>query len=201
MPGDRPVNVLIVGVGGQGIILAGKVLAGAARLAGFDVKTSEVHGMAQRGGSVVTHVRFGRRVYSPLIPEGEVDCLIAFERLEALRWVNSLRPGGILIVNDYAIPPITTLSGREPYPGGILEELEARSPNMVTVRAFELARAAGSARSVNIVLLGVASRFLGVEKSCWLDALGESIPSRFMDVNLRAFMSGAGLTLTTRRSS
>ncbi|HHV61366.1 MAG TPA: indolepyruvate oxidoreductase subunit beta [Firmicutes bacterium] len=192
-PGDRPLNVLIVGVGGQGIILAGKVMAGAARSAGLDVKASEVHGMAQRGGSVVTHVRFGKKVYSPLIPEGEVDCLIAFERLEALRWAHSLRPGGILIVNDYAIPPITTLSGKEAYPGGILEQLATVCRNMISVKALDLARAAGSARAVNIVLLGVASRFLGIEESCWVDALKESVPPRFVDANLRAFMSGARL--------
>ena len=184
-------NLLLVGVGGQGTILASKIIAEVAMMQGHDVKMSEIHGMAQRGGSVVTQVRIGEKVYSPLIEEGEADFIVAFEKLEALRWVHYLREGGSIIVNDQQIDPMTVITGQRTYPPDVLESLEKHSQGVVTVHALTLAREVGNIRTVNTVLLGSLARRLGsIPKDSWIEAMKKAVPSRFLDVNLKAFEAG-----------
>lgn len=183
-------NVLMAGVGGQGIIVAGHALAVAAAAAGMDVKKSDVHGMAQRGGSVVSHIRFGDKVYSPLIPDGEADMLMATERLEALRYLPFVRKGGKLVVNTQIIPPPDVTSGKQPYPAKILERLKAFDPEIIAFDSLEVAATIGEPRASTIALLGALSvRFLFDEKT-WMDALKASVPRKVVDVNIKAFLAG-----------
>lgn len=184
-----PVDILMVGVGGQGTILASKILAHTAREAGYDVKVSEIHGMAQRGGSVVTHVRLGGKIYSPLIPEGEADIILAFEQLEALRWLNCLKSGGTIIVNRQAIPPVPVLAGSAQYPEKIIEHLQRRVCTLV-VDALNQAVVCGDARAANVVLLGALARHLTIPVDLWYKALTRCVPSRFLEVNRAAFQAG-----------
>jgi indolepyruvate ferredoxin oxidoreductase beta subunit len=186
---ERPTSVLIVGVGGQGTILAGKVLASAAMLSGLDVKMSETHGMAQRGGSVVTQVRFGREVWSPVIDPGEVDHILAFEQLEALRWSHYLRPGGVIVVSTQTVNPMPVLLGTATYPADVLQTLRSRG-RVVALDAPALAEAAGNARTSNIVLVGCLARRLNLDRDCWDAALVSSIKPKFLDVNKAAFRLG-----------
>ena len=146
-------NILLVGVGGQGTILASKVLSEGLVRAGYDVKMSEIHDMSQRGGSVTTHVRFGTRVYSPIVNEGEADILVSFEKVEAVRWLAYLRPGGMLVLNDYEIHPLSVLTGAARYPGDIVERLRAEVPNLLVLNAAEMATRLGNVKTQNIVLL------------------------------------------------
>jgi indolepyruvate ferredoxin oxidoreductase beta subunit len=183
-------NILIVGVGGQGTLLAGKVLAKAALAAGNDVKVSEVHGMAQRGGSVVTEVRFGPEVYSPLIPKGEGDVIVAFEQLEALRWLPYLKPGGRVIVSDQKIEPMPVILGAAEYPEGIAERIQKTCPGTVAVSALAIARECGNERAVNVVLLGVLAGILNLPDSDWEYALGQSVPPATLEANRAAFRAG-----------
>ncbi|MBN2565239.1 MAG: indolepyruvate oxidoreductase subunit beta [Candidatus Eisenbacteria bacterium] len=183
---DRTVNVFISGVGGQGILLASEILSDVALAHGMDVKKSEVHGMAQRGGSVVSHVRFGKKVYSPVIAEGEADLLVSFEKMEALRWVHYLSPDGTVIVNDQEIVP----SGLERYPEGIDKMLSDRSPDALLIDAFKLANEAGHPRAVNTVMLGAFSNYLDFPDQDWRDAIAKRVPSKTVDINLRAFDLG-----------
>lgn len=176
-------NLLLAGVGGQGIILAGDLVAELALDAEYDVKKSEVHGMAQRGGAVVSHVRLGRKVHSPVIVEGEATHLVAFEQMEALRWIHMLSPGGPLIVNEQRIIP----SGLTAYPEGIRDAIAARCPQAVFVDGAGVAKRAGNIRAVNIVLLGTLSRYLDFEITQWERAIRRRVPERWVDVNLRAF--------------
>jgi indolepyruvate ferredoxin oxidoreductase beta subunit len=182
-------NVLIVGVGGQGTLLASKIIGQAAMQEGYDVKLSEVHGMAQRGGSVVTHVRFGPQVFSPLVEKGEADIILAFEKLEALRWSTYLRQGGLLVVNDQEIPPMPVIMGAAIYPQGICERLAA-DKRIIRVNALEMARSAGESRAVNVVLLGVAARSLSFSRKVWENALVEAVPSKALAINQKAFALG-----------
>jgi indolepyruvate ferredoxin oxidoreductase beta subunit len=182
------VNLLLAGVGGQGIILAGDLVADLALDAGYDVKKSEVHGMAQRGGSVVSHVRLARKVYSPVISEGQATHLVAFERMEALRWTHMLSPGGTLIVNEQEIIP----SGLTTYPEGVVEGITSRCPQAVFVDGRDLAAKAGNLRAVNIVLLGTLSRYLEFGGSQWERAIRNRVPEKWVDVNLKAFAMGRG---------
>lgn len=184
----EPANLLLAGVGGQGIILAGDLVADLALDADYDVKKSEVHGMAQRGGAVVSHVRFGRKVYSPVIVEGQATHLVAFEQMEGLRWIHMLTPGGTLIVNDEKIIP----SGVTAYPEGIRESIIGRCPQAVFVDGSRLANQAGNLRTVNVVLLGAVSRYLDFEVKQWERAIRNKVPERFLDVNLKAFHLGRG---------
>ncbi len=183
-------NILIVGVGGQGTLLASKVIGGAAQLSGFDVKQSEVHGMAQRGGSVVTYVRFANKVFSPLVEKGQADIILAFEKLEAWRWADYLKPEGTIIVNDQEIPPMPVIIGAAAYPEGIYERISAAGIKLIQVDALSLAKKIGEARAVNIILLGVAAKMLGFDRQVWEQAIAESIPAKALKVNLQAFATG-----------
>lgn len=183
-------NILIVGVGGQGTLLASKVLAKVAVMAGYDVKVSEVHGMAQRGGSVVTQVRYGSRVFSPLIPKGEADVIVAFEQLEALRWMPYLRPGGRVIVNDQIIEPMPVILGAASYPDSIPERIRESCPGTLVVSAQGIARNCGSERSANIVLLGILAGTLELPETGWDTALAQSVPPATLEVNRAAFRAG-----------
>jgi len=186
----RTQNILLVGVGGQGTILAAKILAEVAVLQGLDVKMSEVHGMAQRGGSVVTHVRMGEKVYSPLVEEGEADYIVAFEKLEALRWAHYLREGGSIVVNDQRIDPMTVITGQAPYPPEILETLQAGAECVVVIDALQLAREVGSIKAVNVVLLGALARAMPIENEQWLEAIHRIVPAKTLELNLKAFAAG-----------
>lgn len=186
----KPVDVLMVGVGGQGTILASNVLSTAAQLAGYDIKMSEIHGMAQRGGSVSTQVRLGEKVYSPLICEGTADVIMAFEKLEALRWLDFLKPGGSIIINDQAIAPVPVLAGLVEYPAGIIEAIKARVPETLAVDAFNIARTCGEARAANVVLVGALARRLPIPVEIWLKALEARVPPKFIEANRAAFNAG-----------
>ena len=182
-------NIVISGVGGQGIILASNVLCFTAFLEGLDVKKSEVHGMAQRGGSVITHVRFGKKVYSPLIEEGKGDFILAFEKLEALRYIHYLRKNGIVIVNDREIPPMSVLVGSASYPTNIEKKLEKYGKTHF-IDAANIALELGNIRTVNIILLGVLSRFLNFKQESWEEAIRKNVKERFVDLNITAFNRG-----------
>lgn len=189
----RSTNFLLVGVGGQGTLLASNVLAQVGVRAGFDVKKAEVHGMAQRGGSVSSHVRWGERVYSPLIAQGEVDYLLSFETLEALRYVEMLRPGGTVLVSTTRIPPLSVSSGDDVYPGD--EEVQ-RIIGEVTdklhfIPSLRLAEAAGNPRAHNMVMLGaLANRIAEIAPETWLEVIAELVPVKSVEVNRRAFQMG-----------
>ena len=190
----KTVNVMIVGVGGQGSLLASKLLGQVLLDAGYDVKVSEVHGMSQRGGSVVTYVRFGDRVDSPIIDKGESDFIISFEKLEGARYADYLAPGGKLIVNTQEIDPMPVIVGKAVYPSDILNELESKDIAVDAVDALSLAESAGTSKAVNVVLLGrLAHSLPAVRKEAWLDAIRRSVKPKFIDVNLRAFELGYSL--------
>jgi len=186
-------NVFLAGVGGQGILLASEVLGEAFLSSGYDVKKSEVHGMAQRGGAVTTHLRFGPKVYSPLIEPGAADLLIAFEKLEALRFLHYLKPDGVAVVNAQEIPPAPVSSGRERYPDGIEERLREVTSQVHVVDALGAALALHEVRAVNMVMTGAASHFLPLTEEAYVEALKVRLPARFVDVNVRAFRAGRAL--------
>ena len=185
-------NILFCGVGGQGTILVSKVLAAALVAAGYDVKMSEIHGMSQRGGSVTTQVRYGEKVYSPIIDEGAADILVAFETMEAMRNLKSLKPGGWVVVNDCEIPTATTLSGIQEYPQDILSRLSAAAPVRV-IRAEAVARELGNPKVQNMVLLGALVRLMGLEELNWEGAVAECVKLSFIEINIRALKRGEEL--------
>ena len=191
---DNVFGVYITGVGGQGILLASEVLSEVARKAGMDVKKSEVHGMAQRGGSVVGHVKFGPKVASPLIAEAEADVLLSFEKLEALRHINFLKPGGKIIVNDQQIDPAPVASGLMDYPGDVWDRIKTAVGDAVMVPAMKLAKEAGTSRAANVVMLGALSKFLPFDKRLWLEAIEERVPPKYIEMNKKAFESGIAAT-------
>ena len=185
-----PCSITLVGVGGQGTILTSDLLALAAMHAGFDVKKSEIHGMSQRGGSVVSQVRYGQLVRSPIIPEGATDVLVAFERNEALRFAHLLKPGGILLVNDAERIPVTVSSGAQP-PAERISERLAAYPGLHLVPADKIAAEVGNVRTANVVLVGTLSKLLGaIPDTAWQSALRQRVPAKFLDVNLSAFAAG-----------
>ncbi len=186
---DKITNVIICGVGGQGILLASDILCTAAFLAGNDVKKSEIHGMAQRGGSVITHIRFGKKVYSPLIEEGGADFILSFEKLEALRYYYYVKKNGIMIVNDLELPPMTVLIGGKTYPEKIIDTLQ-KIGYVHLISAQDIALKLGNVRAVNIVLLGSLARLLDFEKKVWIDAIKENVKPQYVDLNVRAFEQG-----------
>lgn len=187
---DR-LNLLIVGVGGQGTLLASRILGTVALKMNFDVKVSEVHGMSQRGGSVVTYVKFGEKVYSPLIEKGEADLIIAFEELEALRWIDYLTKDGKMIINEQEINPMPVIIGKAKYPENIIAVLEAKH-NIFSLDALKIARECGTIKAVNIVLLGVMAKLTGIDKQIFLDAIHEVVPAKVLEVNVKAFEEGYG---------
>jgi indolepyruvate ferredoxin oxidoreductase beta subunit len=191
---ERVTNLLLVGVGGQGILLASEILSETFMLAGFDVKKSEIHGMSQRGGSVVSHVRYGREVFSPIVPEGEGDILFGFEIMETCRYLPLLKPGGTVVANDLRISPPSVLMGREIYPEGIAERIKDQFPDFLLVDGERLAADAGNRRAANTVLLGAVSRRLDVAEEYWLQALERMVPRKALEVNRRAFMLGRELS-------
>lgn len=185
----KTTSIMIVGVGGQGTLLASKLLGNVLLRQGFDVKLSEVHGMSQRGGSVVTYVRFGEKVYSPVVDLGEADYILSFELLESARWISHLKKGGQLVTNTHQTPPMPVITGAAEYPQDIVEKLRARA-NVIALDALPLAEQAGSARAVNVVLIGVLSKLMPFDESVWREAIAETVPKKFLEVNLRAFELG-----------
>lgn len=186
-------NILLVGVGGQGILLASEILAETVMLAGFDVKKSEIHGMSQRGGSVVSHVRYGKEVFSPIVPEGEGDILFGFELMETCRSLPLLRQGGAVIANDLRISPPSVLMGQETYPEGLSEKIKAAFPDFLLVDGQRLAADAGNVRAANTVLLGAVSKRLDIPEEYWLKALEKMVPAKAVEVNKKAFQLGRSL--------
>jgi indolepyruvate ferredoxin oxidoreductase beta subunit len=182
-------NVLIAGVGGQGAVLGSELLALAAMAAGRDVKQGEFHGVAQRGGAVFSHVRFGDRVHSPMAPRGEVDFLVALEKLEALRYAHFVRAGGTVIVNDHKVEPIR-LGDQRPYPDEAVAFLEGKGFRVIAVEATQRALELGDHRAANVLLLGVLSRSLDIADDVWDRVLRERIPERYLELNRRAFAAG-----------
>lgn len=183
------VNILIVGVGGQGTLLASTVLGNLALNAGLDVKLSEVHGMAQRGGSVVTHVRFGEKVYAPIVDKGQADIIIAFEELEALRYLSFLKPGGKLYVNSQEILPMPVITGAAKYPENIREFMEENHISVEFVDALSIAKEVGNIKAVNTVMLGYLANSLSFTKENWMNALKECVKPKFLEVNQKAFLA------------
>lgn len=184
-------NILIVGVGGQGTLLASRILGSLAQIEGRECKLSEVHGMSQRGGSVVTHVRIGDKVYSPIISEGQADIVLAFEKLEALRWRHYLKKdGGILIVNDQEIMPMPVITGSMAYPQNVYQTFEEEGIKYVKVNALDKAKEAGNAKAVNTVMLGAMAKILNIEYSKAEDALIMSVKEKFVEVNKKALVLG-----------
>ena len=182
-------NIMIVGVGGQGTLLTSRILGGITVDAGFDVKLSEVHGMAQRGGSVVTFVRYGEKVAEPIVEEGQADVLIAFERLEALRYAHFLKKDGAIVVNDWRIDPITVVTGMAEYPDNIIENLE-KEHKVFKVNAMEEALKLGNSRVFNIIVLGVAARHMDFSKEAWLKVIEKTVPPKTVEINKKAFLLG-----------
>jgi indolepyruvate ferredoxin oxidoreductase beta subunit len=188
--GDKVTNILLVGVGGQGIVLASEILAEAFMLAGYDVKKSEIHGMSQRGGSVVSHVRFGREVFSPTVPDGEGDILFGFELLETYRSLPALRAGAKVVANDYRIPPPSVLLGQATYPDDLAERIHSRFNDFLLVDGLHLAQQAGDVRAANTVLLGAVSNRLPIDELVWQQALQNMVPNKVLEVNRKAFAMG-----------
>lgn len=182
-------NIMIVGVGGQGTLLTSRILGGITTDAGYDVKLSEVHGMAQRGGSVVTFVRYGEAVAEPIVEEGQADVLIAFERLEAKRYAHFLKKDGVLIVNDQRIDPITVVTGVQSYPEGILEEL-SNAHTVYTIDAMSEAKKLGNAKCFNVIVLGMAAKYMDFEKEAWLKVIEKTVPPKTTALNKQAFLHG-----------
>lgn len=188
---SQPVkNIMIVGVGGQGTLLASKLMGKAFVEKGYDVTVSEVHGMSQRGGSVVTYVRYGEKVYSPIIEKGEADIIIAFEQLEAARWLPFLKPGGILITSTQKIDPMPVIMGSAAYPDEILADIREKGVQVISADALTLAEEAGSAKATNVVLLGLAAHFLGFDKEIWEEVIRTTVPPKTIAVNEKAFELG-----------
>ena len=182
-------NIMIVGVGGQGTLLTSRILGGLALDAGYDVKLSEVHGMAQRGGSVVTFVRYGEEVTEPIVEEGCADVIIAFERLEALRYVHFLKKDGVLIVNDQRIDPMTVVTGQAEYPEGIIETL-SKQYKVIAVDSMAEALKLGNSRVFNTIILGVAARHMAYTKDQWETVIRNTVPPKTVDINLAGFEAG-----------
>lgn len=183
-------NIMIVGVGGQGSLLASRILGSIFLSKGCDVKVSEVHGMSQRGGSVVTYVRAGDKVSSPLVSVGEADLLIAFEEMEALRWVHYLKKGGTIAVSTQNIFPMPVITGAAKYPEGIIEQIRASGYQCIAVDAATLAAQAGNDKASNVALLGAASGITGIDPAVWEDAIRSNVPPKSLEVNLKAFELG-----------
>ncbi|MCD4688607.1 MAG: indolepyruvate oxidoreductase subunit beta [Desulfuromonadaceae bacterium] len=190
---NQVTNILISGVGGQGILLASEILSEVLMLAGFDVKKNEIHGMSQRGGSVVSHIRYGKKVYSSIIPEGQADVLLGFELLETYRCLPLVRQGGSVLTNNLQIfPPPVTL-GKETYPEDIPAKISAAFPDTTLVDGLRLAAEAGNPRTVNTVLLGALSKRVDIDDTCWQQTLQKMVPKKYLEENIKAFNLGRSL--------
>lgn len=187
---SKVTSVIIVGVGGQGTLLASRILGHAVMKQGYDVKVSEVHGMSQRGGSVITYVRFGDKVYSPVIDTGEADMILAFEQLEASRYLPFLKTGGDVVTNTQRIDPMPVITGAAAYPQGLLEALVEKNVRLKAVDALALAKEAGSVKAVNVVLIGAMAKRTEISREIWLDALENYVPKKFIEMNKKAFELG-----------
>ena len=183
-------NIMIVGVGGQGTLLASKVLGTVGIKKSCDVKISEVHGMSQRGGSVVSCVKMGQKVFSPLIEKGEADVILAFEQLEALRWFEYLKEGGRIIINEQKINPMPVITGKAKYPEKIVTKIKSIFPSTISIDALKIAKECGNIKTVNMVMIGLLARTCEIEKELWIESLKEVVPEKLQDVNLRAFEAG-----------
>ena len=183
-------NIMIVGVGGQGSLLASKLLGRLLLTKGYDIKVSEVHGMSQRGGSVVTYVRFGDKVYSPVIDKGEADYIVSFELLEAARWTEYLRKDGKIVTNTQQINPMPVITGAAAYPADLAQKMQEAGIQVDAFDALSLAEQAGSAKAVNIVLMGHLSRNFDFTLDEWLEAIEKSVPAKFLEMNKKAFILG-----------
>jgi indolepyruvate ferredoxin oxidoreductase beta subunit len=191
---DGVTSIVLVGVGGQGILLATQIAARAAMFAGFDVKTNEVHGMAQRGGSVVAEIRYGEKVASPLVPQGTARVLASLERIEALRYAGLLAPDGLAVVSSQAIVPVTVSLGKAGYPSDARERLSRVFPRLIYVDAVGIAEKLCDIRTANVVVLGAMSTALPLDESCWQKAIARCVKAKYVDLNLRAFQEGRGLS-------
>lgn len=183
-------NIMIVGVGGQGTLLASRVLGSVIISQGYDVKVSEVHGMSQRGGSVVTYVKYGDKVNAPIIDKGEADFIISFEMLEAARWTEYLKNGGKLITNTQQINPMPVIAGAAEYPAELAETIKSKGIDLIAVDALSLAEQAGTAKAVNIVLLGILSNYFDFAEEEWMAAIESCVPAKFLELNKKAFALG-----------
>ena len=183
-------NIMIVGVGGQGSLLASKLLGHLLLTRGYDVKVSEVHGMSQRGGSVVTYVRYGDRVYSPIIDKGEADLIVSFEKLEAARWIEYLKKDGIIVTSTQETDPMPVITGAAEYPAELIEKMRAKGVNVDAIDALSLAEQAGSSKAVNLVLMGRLSKYFDFSDDVWQEAIQACVPAKFLELNRRAFALG-----------
>lgn len=183
-------NIMIVGVGGQGSLLASKMLGQLLLSQGYDVKVSEVHGMSQRGGSVVTYVRYGEKVYSPIIDKGTADFIISFEKLEAARWIPYLKKGGKIIMSTQEIDPMPVIIGAAQYPENLVEKMKEAGADVDAIDALDLAMQAGSSKAVNLVLMGRLSKYFDATQEAWMDALEACVPAKFLELNKKAFALG-----------
>lgn len=190
---DNITNILMTGVGGQGVILASDLLTEVLLESGFDAKKSEVHGMAQRGGSVVSNVRFGKKVFSPLIQNGCADILFSLELLESLRYIDYLNKDSIIIINDYRLKPPSVSLGTDKYPDGIYELLKKTFPKVSLIKGLEIATKLGNPKAVGTVVMGHLSNYLDIDKSTWVKVLNRELPKKILDVNLKAFEEGRAI--------
>ena len=184
------VNIMIVGVGGQGTLLTSRVLGAALLSRGYDVKVSEVHGMSQRGGSVVTYVRYGEKVYSPVIDRGGADCIVSFELLEAARWLAYLKPDGLIVTSTQQIDPMPVITGAAQYPEDLVEKMRAAGVKVDALDCLALAERAGSSKAVNLVLMGRLSHYFDLPEEAWQRSIEAIVPAKFLDLNRRAFALG-----------
>lgn len=186
-------NILVVGVGGQGTLITSRILGNLAMEMGYDVKLSEVHGMAQRGGSVVTHIRYGEKVYSPLVEIGQADIIVSFEKLEALRWLHYLKKDGVMLVNNQEIDPMPVIMGASEYPEDVIEQLENECKNVYAVDALSKAKALGNIKVANTVLLGLLARHMTIPKEKWIEIIKRTVPEKTIQINIEAFEDGYAL--------
>lgn len=183
-------SIMIVGVGGQGTLLTSRILGDVALSSGLDVKVSEVHGMSQRGGSVVTYVKMGEKVYSPVIEKNEADILLCFEQLESLRWIDYAKKEASIIINTQRIDPMPVIIGKAKYPENIIDKIKANYPHVTSVPALELAKACGNIKAVNVVMIGVMARSTDIPRDVWLNAIEKTVKPQFVEINKKAFLMG-----------
>lgn len=186
----KDMSILIVGVGGQGTLLTSRILGNVAMEEGYDVKMSELHGMAQRGGSVVTYVKMGQEVHSPIIEEQEADVILAFEELEALRWNKFLKKDGVMVVNSQQIPPMPVITRKAAYPEKITEKLQGAYSGTVLINALDMAKELGNVKVLNVIMLGKIAKILEIDQEVFLKAIEKSVPEKLIDLNRKAFAAG-----------